>query len=76
MNVMQLIKQLSLCGRLPTPADSVTLPAFAAARRSVAWLLLIAGHAAVDRYLLLAGPTAANSPQIINERMDVHPTVA
>jgi len=41
-----------------TLADDVALPAFAAAR-----LLLTAGRAAIDRYLLAAGPRAANRQQ-------------
>ena len=34
--------------QLPTSADIVALPAFAAVRRDVAWLLLTAGRAATD----------------------------
>ena len=41
----------------------MALPAFAAVRRAVAWLLLTAGRVAMDRYLLAAGPTAANPQQ-------------
>jgi len=41
----------------------VALPAFAAERRAAAPLLLTAGRAAIDRYLLTAGPTAANPQQ-------------
>ena len=42
-------------------AGNVTLLTFAAERRAtVALLLLGASRAAIDRYLLLAGPTAAN----------------
>jgi len=41
----------------------VTLPAFAAKRRVAAPLLLNAGRAAIDRYLVPAGPTAANPQQ-------------
>jgi len=48
-----------VCVQLPTPADGVALPAFAAARRAAAQLLLTASRAALDRYLLVAGPTAA-----------------
>jgi len=44
-------------------ADNVALPAVAAARRTAARLLLTAGRAAIDRYLLAAGPTAANLQQ-------------
>jgi len=49
--------------QLHTSADNAALPAFA--RRdatTAARLLLTAGRAAIDRYLLLAGPTAANPP--------------
>jgi len=49
-----------VCVQLPTPADDVALPAFAAARRAAAPLLLTAGRAAIDRCHLVAGPTAAN----------------
>jgi len=41
----------------------VTLPASAAESRAVAPLPLSAGRAAVGRYLLAAGRTAANSRQ-------------
>jgi len=41
----------------------MTLPAFAAERRAAAPLLLTAGRAAIDRYLLPAGRTAANPRQ-------------
>jgi len=41
----------------------VALPAFAAVCRAAARLLLTAGRAAIDRYLLAAGPTAANPQQ-------------
>jgi len=44
-------------------------PAAAAAR-----LLLTAARAAIDRYLLPAGPTAANPPQRTGQT-DGHPTV-
>ena len=49
--------------QLHTSADNAALPTFA--RRdatAAARLLLTAGRAAIDRYLLLAGPTAANPP--------------
>ena len=52
-----------VCVQLPTSADNVALPAFAAERRAAARLLLTAGRAANDRYLLAAGPTAANPQQ-------------
>jgi len=42
----------SICVQLPTSAVNVALPAFAAGRR-----------AAIDRYLLSAGLTAANPQQ-------------
>jgi len=41
----------------------VTLLAFAAEHRAAAQLLLGAGRAAINRYLLPAGRTAANPPQ-------------
>ena len=41
----------------------MALPAYAAARRTAARLLLTAGRAAIDRYLLADGSTAANPPQ-------------
>jgi len=41
----------------------MALPAFAASCRAMARLLLTAGRAAIDRYLLAAGPTAANLQQ-------------
>jgi len=44
----------------PTSADSVALPAFAAARRAAA---AERRPCAIDRYLLPTGPTAANPPQ-------------
>jgi len=43
-----------------TSADNVAFHAVAAARRAAAQLLLTAGRAAVDRYTLAVGPTAAN----------------
>jgi len=49
--------------QLHASADNAALPAFA--RRdatAAARLLLTAGRAAIDRYLLPAGPTAANPP--------------
>jgi len=46
-----------VCVQLPTSADNVTLLAFAAAERRAAVRRVI------DRYLLPAGPTAANPPQ-------------
>jgi len=47
-----------VCVQLPTSAEHAALPASAAAaeRRP-------AGRAAIDRYLLAAGPTAANPQQ-------------
>ena len=41
-------------------AENVALPAFAATRRNAALCCCGAGRAAIDRYLLPAGPTAAN----------------
>jgi len=49
-----------VCVQLPASADNVALPAFAAARHAAARLLL---SAAINRYLLLSGPTAANPQQ-------------
>jgi len=44
--------------------------AIAAARRAAARLLLTAGRAAIDRYLLAAGPTTANPQQRPDETGD------
>ena len=52
-----------VCVQLPTSADDVTLPAFAAERSAAARWLPSAGSAAVDRYVLPAWPTAANPQQ-------------
>ena len=52
-----------VCVRLPTSAVNVTLLAYAAERRVVAPLLLTAGRAIIDRYLLPAGRKAANLQQ-------------
>ena len=52
-----------VCVQLPTSADNVALPAFVAAGRAVARLLLSTGRAAINRYLLASGPTAANPLQ-------------
>jgi len=57
-----------VCVQLPTSTDHVALPAFAAARRVAARQLLIAGGAAIDRYILAAGPTAANPPHVASGR--------
>ena len=46
----------------PTSAANVALPASAAARRAAAPCCCGAGRAAIDRYILPAGPTAANPP--------------
>jgi len=55
------IKQVGV--QPPTAAVNAALLAFAAERRAAeAPLLPGASRAAVDRYLLPAGPTAANSP--------------
>jgi len=52
-----------VCVQPSTAAVNVTLLAFAADRRAAAApLLLRAGRAAIDRYLLPAGSTAANPP--------------
>jgi len=48
--------------QLPTSAVNVALPAFSAARRAAVPCCCGAGRAAIDRYLLPAGPTAANPP--------------
>jgi len=53
----------SICVQLPTSAVNVALPAFAAGRRAATPLPLSAGRAAIDRYLLSAGLTAANPQQ-------------
>jgi len=50
-----------VCVQLPTSADNVTLPAFAAVRRAAARLLLGAGQQSIVH----TGPTAAN-PQLRN----------
>jgi len=62
------IKSEQVCVQLPTSADNVTLPTFAANRHAAAPCCgtAAAGRpaaAAVDRYLLPAGPTAAKPPQ-------------
>ena len=49
--------------QLPTSADNATLLAFAAERHAAAPLLLSAGRAGIERYLLLVGRTAANPQQ-------------
>jgi len=61
--------------QLPTSADNVTLLAFAALRRC-----FLAAAAAVDRYCLPAGPTAATSRTLLqmgqtDGRTDGHRTV-
>jgi len=43
-------------------AENVALSTFAAACRAVAPCCCDASHAAIDRYLLPTGPTAANPP--------------
>ena len=48
-----------MCAQLPPSADNVTLLAFAPERRAA----VAPAAAAIDRYLLPAGPTAANPPQ-------------
>ena len=44
----------------PTSANNVALPAFAATRRAAA---AAERRVSIDRYLLIAGPTAAKSQQ-------------
>ena len=52
-----------VCVQLPTSAVNVALPASAAVRRRAAAPRCCGtGRAAIDRYLLAAGPTAANPP--------------
>ena len=53
-----------VCVQLRTSADNVALPAFAAARRAAAAAATDrrpAGRAAIDRYLMIAGPTVEHS---------------
>jgi len=53
-----------VCVQLRTSADNVALAAFAAARRAAAAAATDrrpAGRAAIDRYLLIAGPTVEHS---------------
>ena len=52
----------SNCVQLLASAVNVALPAFAAARRAAAPCCCCVDRAAIDRYLLPAGPTAANPP--------------
>jgi len=53
-----------VCVQLPTSADNVTLLELAAKRHAAVRLAAARpAAAAVDRYLLSAGPTAANPPQ-------------
>jgi len=68
----------SMC-QLPTCAVNVALPAFAATRRAAAPCCCGAGRSAIDRYLLPAGPRAANPSHAAGERdrrtdgqMDAH----
>jgi len=63
-----LFKQV--CVQLATSADNVALPAFAAERRAAAPLLLTAGRAAIDQYLLPAGLTAASGVCRANDGTD------
>ena len=51
-----------VCIQLPTSAVNVALPTFAAVRRAAAPCCCGACRAAIDRYLLPTGPTAANPP--------------
>jgi len=57
---VDFIKLKQLCAQYPTSADNVALPAFAAACSAAARLLLTAGRAAIDQYLLAVGPTTPN----------------
>jgi len=55
-----------ICVQLPMPPDNVALPAFAAARRVAARLLLTAGPPAVQQSIDISwqpGPTATNPRQ-------------
>jgi len=55
--------KIGVCGQLRTSADYASLLAFAGDRRAAATPLpLSAGHAAIDRHVATAGPTAANPP--------------
>jgi len=58
-----VLKFKQVCVQPPTSADNVALLALAAAYHAAAWLLLSAGHAAINQYFLPAGPTAANPTQ-------------
>ena len=49
LNPALIASMKQVCVQLPTSADNVALPAFAAARRAAARLLLGAGRAAIDR---------------------------
>ena len=74
------LQTTSISVQLHTPAVNEALPAFAAARRAAAPCCCGAGRAAIDRYLLPAGPTAANPPHAAatgewDRQMDGHRTV-
>ena len=58
----RLTSAKQVCVQLPTYAENVALPAFAAALRAAAPCCCGTGCATIDRYLLLAWPTAANIP--------------
>jgi len=53
-----------VCVQLPTSADTVALPAFAAVRRAASSCCCGAGRAAISRYILPSGPTAADLPPL------------
>jgi len=55
-------KKTTSCVQLPTYAENVPLPVFAAARRAAAPCCCGADRAAIDRYLLPVWLTAANPP--------------
>jgi len=72
-----LLHLQQVCVQLPTSADNVTLPAFAAVRRVAARLLLTTGRAAVDRYLLAAAnPQQWRSAAGWDRQTNGRPTVA
>jgi len=58
-----------VCVQLRMSADNVELPAYAAARR-VAADRQLAGRAAIDRYFMSAGSTAATPQQRCAEQTD------
>ena len=58
-------RQKQVCVQLPPSADNVTLRAFAAERRAALRRCFLEAAAAVDRYCLPAGPTAATSRTLL-----------